>query len=1609
MIITRYRSNPTSIAVLITLIFTVSMAVGFAGGAYAQSAKAQSAGLAGVAVTTDALAASFPSPLTVISSEAALTRDPESFFGSFPSSGDPQALTVDQSTGDIYVVNPGSGIVSRFTAAGAPDDFTSGSNPGTNILGEFYFESPSAAQVAVAPAGAMGDTAGDIYVASYFGVNVYANDGEFLGQITEANGAGFSDCGVATDNTGRVYIGDFGGSIDRYMPSANPATNGDYDSHITGVSNPCNLAADSTGAVYASTWPTGPLTKYAASDFGTSDPGTVIDATSHAVAVDPSTDDVYVDEGNKISSFDSTGTLRYSFGSEAEFGSESDGVAVSPGHGDVYVADSLNHRVDVYGPTASTDAASGVGHVKAVLNGHLDPNGGEITDCHFDWGTTSAYGNTIPCSQGGSYTTAGSVSATLTGLEPGNTYHYRLVVANDTNTVAGQDQAFETVRVPVIHSLVSAFGASGGGDGQLSGNSGVAVDQASGDVYVADTANHRVEEFDANGAFAAMFGWGVKDGKSEAQTCTSGCQAGIAGSGAGQLAAPTFIAVDNSGGSSSGDVYVGDTTNNTVTKYDANGNFIATNDGTASGSAFGPLAGVAVDHDGNLWVYDMNGDMREFAQSGVFTTKWNSGFGVTPAGIAVDSGGTLYIVRGFPVVERIGSTGVDEGQVTGGSPPEFNGPTTGLTIDPTSGDLYADDGGKLIRQYSNPSTCKASSSQSEGCPTSDVFGNGDLKAGSGLAVNASTGRVYVSDPDTVKIFDRATPPEVSTGAATASSPTSAVLNGTVTPNGVPLTDCHFEYVSDAAFLATGFTDLSSGGSTPCAPGPGSIAPDLESHQVTATITGLYPTTIYHFRLVAANAKATIDGQETLIPGPPLVQTTGSSTRTTTTARLDSRLDPRGAATSYHFEYGDQGPCDTNPCVATPAQAAGDGDAYELVSQQVSGLEANTTYHYRLVAENGIPAGVAYGQDGTVTTRASDAPLTHGHFPGPPGSDRAWEQVSMPDTSGNPVTQASSLSDDGERVVYTIEGGSPGSQYGDGLFGGQNPQYAERTSSGWQTKSLYPLRSESPGNEWPAGYSFESGGQSGRIEIKQDSTGAGAAEVWRMEPGVPARRVVSVPAEELGAATVLRFDGSADGSRVLMILLGDVDPEHTAAPGSENLYDVTTGTPHMVGLLPDGSVPSCGVSRNYMPEVGVAGGLITPEGSYAFFFTPPPGDTCTNSVPALYVRDLVNSTTVEIAADARFIRSTASAVFFTTTESLVAGDAGGNDIYRYTLDSGSIDCLTCSTPAAGAVISATGSTSNLEVMAVSEDGSRIYFTADHRLVQGATKEGIYRLDVSSGDLAYVAPAEGATVTGNGTGGDALTPDGSVFVFLSHDSALDAVNGLRNAGTSQFYRYDDNDGSLVCVSCPGDGSSPLGPAYNGGGGALTSNGDGYVFTTPTPLVPEDQNTVPAGQDPEPGEDVYEWRDGRQLLISDGQTHNVVRPQFSAMSPDGSNVFFYQAARLTPDTLNVQVHLFDARIGGGFQFPSPPELCSLEACQGTASPPPDDATPASLSFSGPGNTGTKGSAPASKCVTGKCVKKAPQKGCAKGKVRVRGKCVKKRVRKHAKRVNRNRGGAK
>ncbi len=228
-----------------------------------------------------------------------------------------QALSVDQSNGDLYALDPGAGELHRFDSAGSPENFSAGPDAGTNTLTGLALGSPSVAQVAIDNSASA--LSGDFYVASEGGVDVYAPSGEKLGTLdgSATNKGSFgASCGVAVDKSnGALYVGDAGGNLWRYQPEQPGRPDDDADYTVKGIATtgmqPCAVAADSAGKVYASQVFGGPVKRFAAASFSSGSPtqsaGIEIASAARALAVDPATNHLYVDEGDRISVFDSAG------------------------------------------------------------------------------------------------------------------------------------------------------------------------------------------------------------------------------------------------------------------------------------------------------------------------------------------------------------------------------------------------------------------------------------------------------------------------------------------------------------------------------------------------------------------------------------------------------------------------------------------------------------------------------------------------------------------------------------------------------------------------------------------------------------------------------------------------------------------------------------------------------------------------------------------------------------------------------------------------------------------------------------------------------------------------------------------------------------------------------------------------------------------------------------------------------------------------------------------------------------------------------------------------------------------------------------------------------
>ncbi|MGC1708588.1 MAG: HYR domain-containing protein, partial [Nitrosotalea sp.] len=289
-------------------------------------------------------------------------------------------------------------------------------------------------------------------------------------------------------------------------------------------------------------------------------------------------------------------------------------------------------------------------------------------------------------------------------------------------------------------------------NGKFAFPQGIATDP-SGNVYVTDLGNRRVQEFDNNGNFLSTWG--------------------MLGSGNGTFQAPEGIAV---GG---GSIYVIDNDLNIVQKFDMSGHFIMQwgSRGSDNGQFLLPQ-GIIVDSEGNVYVVDTgNSRVEKFNDNGTFllsigSSGLDNGNFLSPHGIAVDSYGYVYVTdTGNNRVEKFASDGTY--LQTYGASAGLKSPI-GIAVD-KSGDIYvADDGNNQIVEFdSNGNTI--------------AWGN----AGTGpdffmeprdVAVD-SAGNVFVVDSDNNRIqkFGSATPPpqipsQTQTNQTTQTQTTQTIQN-----------------------------------------------------------------------------------------------------------------------------------------------------------------------------------------------------------------------------------------------------------------------------------------------------------------------------------------------------------------------------------------------------------------------------------------------------------------------------------------------------------------------------------------------------------------------------------------------------------------------------------------------------------------------------------------------------------------------------------------------------------------------------------------------------------------------------------------------------------------
>jgi hypothetical protein len=490
-------------------------------------------------------------------------------------------------------------------------------------------------------------------------------------------------------------------------------------------------------------------------------------------------------------------------------------------------------------------------------------------------------------------------------------------------------------------SFSSAFG-------HFEGAEGIAIDESTGDVYVYNYPDGTINKFDADGNpvdFSAL---------------ASNQITGV-GSVAGGEAE---LAVDNSSGPASGDIYLAGGSG--VQIYGSDGGKLGELT-EVGGRPWGEVAcGVAVDGTGHVYVGLYPSNINEYTPTAEAVT--NSDYTASLTGlnevcnVAAGPDGSVYVdswssTRNGPIAKFDGIQSSGGEQVVahaGGTLAVANSPSAELFASGIAKTFVGR--GNEILQY-DPSGNQLS-----------TFGAVESSVYDVVAINAKNGKLYVYNANSegaegrkVEIWQGVITPQVRTTQATSlDAAGSATLSGSVNPEGVSVESCAFQYGLSVSY----------GSVSACAQAT-PLTGDSEL-PVSTSVSGVMLNQTYHYRLSTTDEHGAVDGADrtfTILVLPTVEdQSPVVSAITRASAELTGTIDPEQGDTRYHFEYGpSENYGDTTPVLHTGGGIVGD----TTVSQQLGELLPETTYHYRLVAIN--IAGTAVGADHTFTTGASTLP------------------------------------------------------------------------------------------------------------------------------------------------------------------------------------------------------------------------------------------------------------------------------------------------------------------------------------------------------------------------------------------------------------------------------------------------------------------------------------------------------------------------------------------------------------------------------------------------------------------------------------------------------------
>ena len=560
--------------------------------------------------------------------------------------------------------------------------------------------------------------------------------------------------GIAAKNDGTIYVIDAGNnriqkfdSNGIFISSWDGQFGADWEEGFL-QGEAYGIAVDADGSVYVSDG--GRIQKFTTegsfvTEWGSAGTGDGQFQDAKGIAIDDS-GNIYVADFvvNRIQKFTSNGTFirefRFSQGSgDGEFGLGPSGIAVDA-DGALYITDWINNRVQKFDGNGSFITKWGF---YGTGNGMFrSPEGIQVDDTGTVYVADSVNNRIQAFSNTGTFITAWG----MRGSDDGNFDRPHSIAIDSNGSIYVTD--FYNNRVQKFSSdsaFLTAWGAEPPGDGELYHPNGMSGD-GGGAVLVADTNNHRIQKFDKNGTVITTFG--------ERGSPTAPGEIPVDEAN-GKFFMPEGVTIDGDGF-----IYVADTGNHRIQKFDTNGAFIRKwgSYGTSDG-AFDSPKSIAADADGFIYVADTdNHRIQKFDRNGTFIAQWGSaGIGDEwlgePGGIAVDPAGYIYVAdrdniriqkfdRNGTFVTGWGSSGTGDGQ--------FYCPER-IASDGT-GNLYVTDPGNYRVQKYTSNGVFITSWGTHGS------GDGEFDVPQGICIDAD-GLVYVADEynNRVQVFSPFTP------------------------------------------------------------------------------------------------------------------------------------------------------------------------------------------------------------------------------------------------------------------------------------------------------------------------------------------------------------------------------------------------------------------------------------------------------------------------------------------------------------------------------------------------------------------------------------------------------------------------------------------------------------------------------------------------------------------------------------------------------------------------------------------------------------------------------------------------------------------------------------